>query len=103
MSMPLHDQSKGLLQENLAGSDISRSTAGESIHIGFSNGNVNTHMDICSDASGDSCTDAGEVGDSDGVGLEEAQFDKENAGDHVDDKEQEERESEQSWLGSARQ
>jgi hypothetical protein len=37
----------------------------------------------------DSYTDAGEVGDSDGVGLEEAQFDKENAEDHVDDKEQE--------------
>jgi hypothetical protein len=54
-------------------------------------------MDIRSDASGDSYTDAGEVGDSDGVGLEEAQFDKENAGDHVDDEEQEEGESEQSY------
>jgi hypothetical protein len=53
---------QGLLQENLAGGDISRSTAGVSIHIGFSNGNVNTHMDIRSDASGDSYTDAGEVG-----------------------------------------
>jgi hypothetical protein len=86
---------QGLLQENLAGSDISRSTVGESIHIGFSNGNVNTHMDICSDTSDDSYTDVGKVGDSDGVGLEEAQFDKENAGDHVDDEEQEEGESEQ--------
>jgi hypothetical protein len=79
---------QGLLQEILAGGDISRLTKGESIHIGFSNGNVNTHMDIHSDASDGSYTDAGKVGDSDGVGLAEAQFDEENAGDHVDNKEQ---------------
>jgi hypothetical protein len=55
-------------------------------------------MDIRSDASDGSYTDAGEVGDSDGdsVGLAEAQFDEENAGDHVDDEEQEEGDSEQS-------
>jgi hypothetical protein len=87
---------QGLLQENLTGGDISRSIVGESIHIGFGNGNVNTHMDIRSDASDGSYTDAGEVGDSDGVGLAEAQFDEENAGDHVDNKEQEEGDSEQS-------
>jgi hypothetical protein len=35
-----------------------RQLASTERHIGFSNGNVNTHIDIRSDASGDSYTDA---------------------------------------------
>jgi hypothetical protein len=64
--------------------------------------------DTHSDASDDSYTDAEGVGDcdtiadkDDGVGLEEAQFDEENAEEelehHDDDEEQEEGENEQSY------